>query len=302
VGQTQVINAEWIEVSFTLSHNLYITDIPLLQCPGLWPPHIESSLKKLMILHGLYAYPETDHENEAKIWRIFVELRTSVELRGWDPSIHDERLWGTMQMKLGSVRAQMLRNWEVYKSEKGYKLSSQTITSPRTRMPMAREPLIPYPRAPILGRYRCFEALETWKSIDADNQIKLFRKQIRSAKDPKRLTYEWGQFCGELCRKELNGVIEADESNRSAKKKNPSYLKQGRRPPATPQPDVIPIESKPMESKPTESKPIESKLKDLKTILEDRIREVKCKRELNKRELAEQDERDEFGGRKRARR
>jgi hypothetical protein len=66
-----------------------------------------------------------------------------LDTRGWNPKIHDERLWGVFQIKLGAIRAQMFRNWEVCKSPGGYKLSAQPLVAdPQTRLPMAREPLI----------------------------------------------------------------------------------------------------------------------------------------------------------------
>ena len=238
-----------------------------------------------MIQHGLYAYPESDHENERKVWRIFVELMTMIDTRGWNPNIHDERFWGVFQIKLGAIRAQMFRNWEVCKTAEGYKLSAQPLVAdPQTRLAMAREPLIAYPRAHTLPRVQCFVAFETWKSLDVDTQVRLFRKEIRSAKDPQRLIYEWDKFFREMCPEELH-VVEA--LNRPTKNTSPSHPEESTSSHATPQ---------------REAKPIEPKPEDLKTIIEDRIREVRIKRELEKQKLVkEEEERDEICRRKRAR-
>jgi hypothetical protein len=44
-----------------------------------------------MVLHELYAYPETDIENERKVWRIFIDLKKEVDTKTWEPRWHDER-------------------------------------------------------------------------------------------------------------------------------------------------------------------------------------------------------------------
>lgn len=260
--------------------------MPLLQCPTEWPSHIESSLKNLMIQHALFAYPDTDDQNEKKVWRIFVELRKMVETKGWEPVVHDERLWGLLQVKLASIRAQMLRNWEVYNSAEGYKLSAKCFPNPRTRLSIPREQLIAYPQAPILSRVRCFEALQTWKSIDMNTQMKLFREQLRSSKHPQRLIYEWEQFINENPPKQAKGVTEVDKLNPPVEKVDSQKRSQARSPPATPRPDIELTESNSTEPKP----------KDLKTMMEDRIREIELKRQLEKRKRAREEvHQDELG-------
>lgn len=285
------------------------------QSSGKWPAGVERAIKRLMIQGELTAYHKRDPDNEEKMSRLFDKILTVglVDFKGWKREVHEKRLWQLFVAKVGRIRAEMLRDGEVRQTAEGYKLSTPPFAKLQTPLPISVEEPPAQPPASSFPNVRYRGAVGLWNEMDADTQMKMFRKQIRTAKDPKRLVHEWDQLLKEvrqnevkevtradeatipqrfahdwdqvlkdIRRNQVKEVIRADQASRAANHMDNVNGAQGRSLPATPQ-SLFPL------IKPTQPK-------DLKTIIEDRIREVKLKRELGKRKLAEQ---DEDAGRKR---
>ena len=208
-----------------------------------------------MIHNDIFETPKTNLNN-GKFFVMFEQFYTKINFRGWQPAKDDEKLVHLFRLKVNQIAEEMLRSGEILQLPMGLRLSnlSQRKVGRSASRKHTNPPSTP-PATPGLPKDKLLDGLELWNSSDADVQVQLFRKQLRSAGDPQRLIFEWEEYCAKIRRK-------AQVTGDQVQGAEPMKSVQGPTPSKTPLPAP--------------------KTLDLKKIMEDRLREFKLKREMEK--------------------
>jgi hypothetical protein len=208
-----------------------------------------------MIHNDIFETPKTNLNN-GKFFVMFEQFYTKINFRGWQPTKDDEKLAHLFELKVNQIAEEMLRSGEISQSPMGLRLSNLSQRKVfRSASGKCITPLSTPPATPVLPQDKLLGGLELWNSSDADVQAQLFRKQLRSAKDPQRLIFEWEEYCAKIRRQDQ---VTGDQAQGA----EPIKSVQGPTPFKTPPPAL--------------------KTLDLKKILEDQLRELKLKREMEK--------------------
>jgi hypothetical protein len=182
-----------------------------------------------MIHNDIFETPKSASNSE-KYFLMFEQFYTKINFCGWQPAKDDERLALLFGMKVQQIKAEMLQSGEIFQSPTGLRLSN--LSQRKACRSTSGKPITPLstpPTTPLLPKEKFFDGLELWNSSDADVQVQLFRKQLRSAKDPRRLIFEWEEYCAEIRRKEQ---VTGDQSQSAKTMKS----MQGPTPSKTPPP------------------------------------------------------------------
>lgn len=164
----------------------------------------------------------------------------------------------------------MIKSGEVYKTREGYKVSKLPQQNLQIDAPPKEMPISTPPTTPNIPSDAQSEALKLWNSLDSCTQKRLFRDQLRSAKDAQSLIFECDKYCTEIRRKEGTLGDKHVTVNTSAIDKRRE--KQQIITPA----ETIPSETTPSETPPPTQPP---KTIDLNSMIEIRLREANLKRQ-----------------------
>jgi hypothetical protein len=217
-----------------------------------------------MTAYGLFADPKTDPHNEQKVQFIFDIFYNAVEFEIWKPAKDDKYLRMLLRIKIDRRRAAMIRDGEVMQTNEGLKLWAKPTNKNFSSDTQAKHPQVstlPATPTPVPPVVQYCEVVETWKGLDVDTQMKLFKELLQTAKDTNKMIFEWEEWRAEVRKKERTDV-----------EKHPT-AEENAIPGITPEPSS------------SSSSPLWSKPLDLKTSIRDRIRELKLKRQLEKNEL-----------------
>ena len=221
-----------------------------------------------MISYGLFADPKTDPQNEQKLHAIFEKFYTAVEFQTWKPKKDDKNLRMLFRMKIDRSRAAMLGDGEVLQTSEGLKLWAKPPNKNLfldVQAKRSQESTPPTTPTPILPTAQWCDAIEIWKGLDGDMQMNLLKKQLQMAKNTKQVIFCLEEWCAQMRRKEK---VETEKVPIARKMSAPGIT-----------PEPTPSSSPRPEPKPT----------DLRTAMNDRIQELKLKRQLEKDELARQE-------------
>lgn len=233
-------------------------------------------LKELVITHRLFNPPHTSQDHD-KLIAIYESFHTAVLVREMKLADNDDVLWQLFRAKLDMIQKDMLKYGEVKWTPEGY-----LVMKPQKKLflttPGKEAPLSTPPTTPILPTEQLSDGLEVWKASDANAQVKMFRRMLRTAKDPQRLIFEYEQYCTETCgdKNEVVGVVGTPQNTREAstelKRRASSYSEAASRT----------KEAKRSVQRPTPAKTpdISSAGLDLQAMLDKSMQERKMKKEL----------------------
>lgn len=235
-----------------------------------WPPQTITFLRTLIIRHNLFSTPETATD-QTKIQRMYREFYDTVAFPIRKPLFEDEKLGSIFKSKISEIQAEMKKSGEVYKTREGYKLSKLPRQNLRVDAPLTEMLISTPPATPEITNDTQSEGLRLWNSLDSYAQMRLFREQLRSAKDSQALIFGWEKYCGEIRRKE--GVLENGHVivKNTTKDKKPEKHQV-----------MTPSESASSSSgtpPPAQAQPQHSKTIDLNSLIEIRRREANLKRQ-----------------------
>jgi hypothetical protein len=177
-----------------------------------------------MIHNDIFETPKTNLNNE-KFFVMLEQFYTKINFGGWQPAKDGEKLAHLFRLKVNQIAEEMLRSGEIFQSPMGLRLSN--LSQRKVCRSASRKHTSPFsipPATPVLPKDKLRDGLQLWNSSDADVQAQLFRKQLRSAKDPRRLIFEWEEYCAEIGRKEqvTGDQVQGAESMKSVQGLTPS--------------------------------------------------------------------------------
>ncbi|KAF8866040.1 hypothetical protein BDZ45DRAFT_382177 [Acephala macrosclerotiorum] len=208
-----------------------------------------------------------------KLQNIFGDLYNELNASNHRPAFDDNRLWLLFKEKGVDVQNNMLKSGE------GLKLSTLPSNSLRVETPAKETSISTPPTTPTIPVERCLDGLKLWRSLDVNEQAKLFRHQLTTAKDAQLLKFEWEEYCVDVRRKERSGEYVLSAKGQSAE---PQMLRNDNT--ATSEnSERNQLDSQAMKHFATP--PPVTKENDLKSKLESRLRESALKRQRAK-ELA----------------
>ncbi|KAE8451810.1 hypothetical protein EG329_002650 [Mollisiaceae sp. DMI_Dod_QoI] len=241
-----------------------------------WPPQTAALIKSLVIEFALFAKPQTVTEQNT-LFNMFREFYNKVEFPNYKPPFEDDSLWVLFQKKVDDIQTSMLKSGEVCQTKEGLKLSNPHRKALQVDTPSRSTSISTPPTTPILPTEKHLDGLKLWNSLESSIQSRLFREQLRSAKDPQRLIFEWEEYCAEVRRKErleenvpsrkgqsteTRRLLDDDASSNSNASEHNPRASQVLTPFVTPPPPT--------------------KANDLKSMIESRLREAHLKRQRAK--------------------
>lgn len=235
------------------------------QASKSWPLTAQSLLKDLIIAHGLFAPPQTaqDHDNLVGLYESFY---ADIKILGMNLAKNDDILWQLFRSKVEITQSKMLRVGEIQQTPEGLKYSKL----PQKKLFLStagKQPLSTPPTTPVLPMEELGDEMNLWNSSDSGAQARLFRKMLRTVKDPQRLMFEFEEYCAEARRKEDGGARDDVEppSNHETSKETKTRSTQRPTPSSTPDPTSTSL--------------------DLKAMIDKRLCEMRRKRALERQVL-----------------
>lgn len=221
-----------------------------------------------MIGQGLLSAPQTTVDH-SKLLAIYREFYDKVEFPEYKPDFQDEQLWQLFKAKVFAIQREMLESGEVRKTKLGLMLWKPTpntthISNDNQPVPISTSPMTEKPSS-----NQDFHALESWQSMDGAAQARQFYLMLHTAKDPESVFHHCEQFCTDFRRKALRTATVSSpledhvQPRRSVSGPVSSEVRSTATPPAPQTPRVT---------------------TDLKTLLENRLREASVKRQRAKEE------------------
>lgn len=140
-----------------------------------------------------------------KLQNMFEEFYNEVDFSNYKPAFDDKRLWLMFKGKVVDIQNSMLKSGEVFKTKEGLKLSELPSKSLSIKTPAKETSISTPPTTPTIPTERYLDGLELWRSLDANEQVKLFRHQLRAAKDAQLLIFEWKEYCADVRLKDQSG-------------------------------------------------------------------------------------------------
>jgi len=180
-------------------------------------------------------------------------------------AMNEDILWRLFRSKVKITQSEMLKSGEIQQTSEGLKYSKLPQKKLVHSTPR-KQPLSTPPTTPILPTEQLGDEMDLWNLSDSGAQARLFRKMLRTAKDPQRLIFEFEKYCAEARHKD--GAARDDvepPSNHEISKETKTRSTQRPTPSCTPDPTSASL--------------------DLKVMIDQRLCEMRQKRALERQIL-----------------
>ncbi len=213
-----------------------------------------------MIAHGCFTPPITAQDHD-KLVGLYESFHADINTLGMSLATNDDVLWQLFRTKVDVIQAEMLQLGELQQTSEGLKFQKL----PQKKV--GKEPFSTPPTTPVLPTEYFNDGMELWNSSDSNAQARLFRKMLRTAKDPQRLFFECEEYCAEITSKDERKAGDDAElpANRHVSKDTNVGATQRPTPSKTPDPTSTSL--------------------DLKSMIDKRLHEMRLKRAIDKQVL-----------------